>query len=624
MAEIKDLNESWSNNHDGDEVEVFIKKCIRDVMADVKEKYGGVVYESGAIRFYDTEGGTQLGAVTITGTSYSVNVATNMQSTNITILTSDESYPITLTPTTKAMEFGSTEQNDYPEDYTFKLEVDNGVGYVDRTPENNTIKQGGTASVDIRPYMKIGTNRVRIVVTGASSEQPKTLGYSVTLTSLSLSCNHPWHKVWIQGQDFAITNIFFSGNIAKTLHIKVGDAEYTNDYTASTSYDKVPTTFDLTNHTPSASGVVPIELWVTGDGVETKHITYNIMYVSAEDVGKISLICTNNVKKTAYNFTEETLLEYACYGVSSLTSEVIASFKDTNVTLLDTTQNVIPQTVYQLKMSLQIDTVESQGISLNVRLYNDDVVVVENINVDNSNAYLATEGYKFYLNTSLGNNDSADREVIQNSAILQDSNYKAVYTAEWKNFTHADDAWGRDADGNRALVVKADSELKVTDLKPLQFSNTKSATFEFMFRASNIADYNTPIITCMDTEEYTPQSVGFIVFPTRIVLLGTGVRQELFQQLPLSEDRIHHIGVVIQRGYAASSLNIARIYINGCENVTFSFSGGNMFYNSNGINSLRIGQQSTDTYLYMMRIYDIALEANQMFANYLNALIETT
>lgn len=623
MAEIKDLNESWSNDHDGDEVEAFIKRMIREVIAELGEKYGGVAFESGAIRFYDEDGGKQLGAVAITGTSYSVNIDTNIQSTNFTVLTSDESYPITLTPTTTSMEFGSTEKNDYPEDYTFSLEVDNGMGYVDKTPEKNSIKQGGSATIDVRPFLKVGTNRIRIVVTGASSGQPKTLGYTATLTSLSLSCSHPWHKVWIQGDNFAITNIFFAGNIAKTLHVKVGDAEYTKDYTASTSYDKVPTTFDLTNNTPSASGVVPVELWMTGDGVETKHIHYNIMYVSAEDVGKISLICTNKVKSNVYNFTEETLLEYAVYGISSLTTKVVASFKDNDITLLNSTGDVVPQTVYQLKMSLQIDTTESQGISLSVQLSSDNASVEEVMNVDNSNAYLATEGYKFYMNASLGNNDSVDREYIQNSAILQDNNYKAVYRAVGNNMTYADDMWHRDTDGNRALVVKAGADLMIADLKPLQFSNTKSATFELMYRASNIADYDTPILTVMDTEEYTSQSVGFIVFPTRIVLLGTGVRQELFQQLPLSEDRIHHIGVVIQRGYAASSLNLARIYINGCENVTFQFSGGNMFYNSTGNNQLRIGQGSTDTYLYMMRIYDFALEANQMFANYLNALIET-
>lgn len=629
--EIPDLQEDWGYDkknglpYSGQSVQDFIKKMIGQTINDIGMKYGAVSYESGAIRFYDQEGGSQLGAVTITGTSYSVSVATNTQSSNITVLTSDEVYPIVLTPTTTSMEFGSAEQTPYPEDYTFKIEIDAGNGYIDRTPQINTIKQGSSVSFDIRPYLKVGTNRMRIVVVGASSEQPKTLSYTVTLTALSFSCNHIWNQAWIQGNEYKIINIFFSGNVTKTLNVKVGDVLYTQTYPASASYDTVPTEFVLTDKTPPQSGVVPIEMWVSGDGVETKHVTYNIMYVASEDIGNISLICTNNVKKIVYNFTEEQLLEYAVYGISSLDSHVTVSFKDTTIDVLPlTTQNVIAQQAYQLKLSLQVDTVETEGILLEVNLASGDTHVVETMQVDNSNAYLATAGYKFYLNTSLGNNDSADRELVQNTAVVQDASYKTTYTAEWDNFTFADDAWGRDTDGNRALVVKAGSKLQIADLKPFQYSNTKSATFEFMFRASNVADYDNPIITCIDTPEVNSDSVGFIVYPTRVVLLGTSSKQELFQQLPLSEDRLHHISIVIQRRYAASSLNIARIYVDGCENVTFAFAGGNVFYNADGVNSLTIGQASTDTYLYMMRIYDVALEANQVFANYLNALIETT
>ena len=78
------------------------------------------------MRFYDTDGGTSLGAVTITGTSYTVNVETNHKSNNIVVLTSDVSSIITLTPTTESIEFGSTVKEDFPEDYTFKLEIDSG------------------------------------------------------------------------------------------------------------------------------------------------------------------------------------------------------------------------------------------------------------------------------------------------------------------------------------------------------------------------------------------------------------------------------------------------------------------------------------------------------------------
>lgn len=622
MAEIKDLNESWSNDHDGDEVEAFIKKTIRSLMVDVGDKFGDVQYEGGALRFYSESGGTQLGAVTITGTSYTVNVKTNVSS-NFTVLTTDETFPITIEATTKSMEFGSAVQEDFPEDYFYKVEIDTGSGYVDRTPENNTIKEGGQASVDIRRYVVTGNNRIRLVVTGAISGQPRTLTFNANLTSLALSCKHQWNKAWIQGEQFAITNIYFTGNIVKTLYVKVGEEVHSITYPASTQYGSVPTTFDLTDKTPSESCVIPIEMWMAGEDVETKHIFFNLMYVAKEDIGKISLICTNNVKDKVYNFAEETLLEYATYNLNSINAQVVANYDGNSVELINTTQAVVAQTVYELKLSLQIDTMLSEGISLDVTLQNEGAIAEKTISVDNSYAYLPTDGYLFYLNPSLGNNNSSAREQINNSAPLSNE-YKATYTAKWNNFTFADDAWSEDSDGNRALVIKAGSSLEIEDLKPLRYSNNNSASFEFMYRASNIADYDTPIMTCIDTETYDPaKSVGFVVFPTRILLLGDNKRLELFQQLPLSEDRIHHITVVIQREYASAALNLARIYINGCENVTFSFGGDNHFYNASAYNNLHMGQESTDYYFYMTRIYNKALAPNEVFANYLNAMIDT-
>ena len=279
MGNITDLTTSWEGYSKGD-VEDFLKDQIRSMIAELQGKFGDATYEGGQLKFYDESGGTLVGALTITGTSYIVSVDSNVPS-SFTVLTSDASYMLRLTPTTQSMEFGSTTKEDYPEDYTFKFEVDSGSGFVDRTPIQNTIKQGASAEIDIRNYLTTGVNRIRVVVTGAESGQPRTLVFTALLTSLSLSCDHKWHTVWFEGETYAITNIFFSGNIAKTLYVKVGDADpLTTTFPASTQYVSVPTTFDLTNATPSESGVIPIEIWMAGEGVETKHITYNVMYVA--------------------------------------------------------------------------------------------------------------------------------------------------------------------------------------------------------------------------------------------------------------------------------------------------------------------------------------------------------
>ena len=628
--EILDLSQDWGSDPNaggipfsGASVQRFIKRQISNVINQLDGKFGGVIYEGGQIKFYDESGGTLLDTLSISGTSYIVSVDSNVNN-NFTVLTSDKNFYIRLTPTTESVEFGSSVREEYPEDYTFKLEIDAGAGFVDKTPTNNSIQQGETGEIDIRNYLTTGTNRIRIVVTGVLSGQPKTLVYTANLTSLSLNCQHRWNVVWFEGNEYKINNIYFSGNIAKTLHVKVGDIEYTQVYSASTQYVSVPTTFDLTGKTPTESGIAPVEIWITGDGVETQHYYYNIMYVASEDVNKVSLICVNEVKNKVYNFTEEVLLSYAAYNVATVTTTIIGRYEDGKT--WETPSNVVEvnaQTVYPLSISLQIDTITTDGITLEVSLVAGNVSFECTIPVYNSNAYIPTDGARFYLNTSLGSNLTANRTAILNSSSDTNGKFKEVYTATWNGFTFSDDAWSKDPENYKALVVKAGSHISINDLRPLFHSNNDSATLEFMFRARNIADYDTPILTCMNTEEYTSDSVGLIVFPTRILLLGDSKRNIVFQQLPLSEDRIHHIAVVIQRRYASSNNNLARIFINGCENVTFDFDGTNIFCDNSGINSLRIGQQSTDTYLYMMRIYDKALEGTDVFKNYLNAMIET-
>ena len=50
-----------------------------------------------------------------------------------------------------------------------------------------------------------------------------------------------------------------------------------------------------------------------------------------------------------------------------------------------------------------------------------------------------------------------------------------------------------------------------------------------MYRASAVADYDTPIFTCIDTETYNKDtSVGIIIFPTRILVISKETRNEVF------------------------------------------------------------------------------------------------
>ena len=141
-----------------------------------------------------------------------------------------------------------------------------------------------------------------------------------------------------------------------------------------------------------------------------------------------------------------------------------------------------------------------------------------------------------------------------------------------------------------------------------------------MLRASVVADFETPVLQFTDTAldgQGNNVTVGVIVYPTKIQVFGSRERDELAQEVGLSEDTITHLTITWQKDYAGTGKNLCTVYVNGIPNVTFEYNVNSTF--GNGV--LQIGQDSTDTYLYMMRMYSRALEGTEVLANMLNAII---
>lgn len=615
------INTNWNGDEStgglpvkGSRVQEFLRKQLVQLNTATEGKFGAAKYEGGVIRFYDEEGGKELGSIKLTGTSYSITLDSN-RGPNFNVLTSDTDAKITFTPSTTAIEMGQSQGVPFPEDYLFTMEVDSGSGYTDRTPADNAIRSGGSATVDIRNYIKTGSNRIRIIVTGATSQQTRTTVWTANLTTLSMTCNHTWERAWIQGQAYSINEIYFGGNVAKTLHVRIGDQEYTQKFSASQQYTSVAYEFVATDYFPGITGVVQVELWMTAEGVETQRVKFSLMCVKAADIATARLTVVNDLPAEAINYSSQTLFSMATYNRTKVSLGIVADL-DGEVQVVVPVQEMSVQTQTRIPYTttLTIDTEETDNLSLGITV--DEVLYTLPIN--NSNAYIATPGAAFYMQPALRSNGTVDREEIRNTA---PSATKATYAAEWTNMTWSEsDGWTVDADGNKTLRIMAGSTVKVPDLIPLGTSSASSLTVEFMYQASAVADYDTPVLTMMDTDEYDEaNSRGIMLFPTRLMVLSSNERAGVYQRIDLPEDKIIHTAIVMQRNYAGTGRNLCRIYINGRENVTFEYSGTSNF----GTGCLRFGQASTDLELYMFRTYNKALEANDVFTNFLNAMIDT-
>lgn len=585
----------------------------------VSTKFGHAVYQGGTIYFYDENGGTVLGSVTLSGTVYTIDIATNVDPI-FSVLTGDTSKIITITPTTMAGELGE-EPEPFSENYTYVVAIDTGEGYINRF--NGSITAGGSASFDIRAYLAVGTNRIRISVTGAESGQTKTTILTATLTSLMLSCSHSWYTPWYDGEDYTVNNIYFSGAIQKTLHVKIGETELTRTYRANENYSTVATNFVIAaEYFPAdlSSGVHTIELWMTGEGVSTQHISFNIMCVLEGDT--TPLVCINDVATAAVNYSQATLFQFAAINADSVVVAGSVSADGSTYVFPSQTLAVETGTIYTYSTALEVETeAESGTLTASITPYNGETegeADYVTMPLDNSLAFLAASNPVFYMNSALRANTEADRDVWKNN-IAEPASGMDEFAGIWEGFTWSTDGWATDPDGNKAFFVPAGCSGTIPTLAPFDFMGQQGVSIEMVIRSSNIADHDTPILQFV-TMNSSNNKEGFILYPTQVLVLGTSERSEVLQSCGICEDSIVHIMLTLTKNYSGiNGRNLATLYINGIPNVSFSFGSVSQF----GTGGLSIGQEKTDFYLYSMRIYDRPLEGSQAKDNFLNAIIES-
>lgn len=597
-----------------------VQKLIKDELSALQsEKIGSVKYEGGALVFYDKDEGTVISTVTLSGTIYTISLETETPP-SFNVLTGDLTKTVTITPTSKEGSIGQ-ELVSFLENYTWLLAVDSGNGFI--VQKSGLCSSGQSFTVDIRPYLSVGQNKIRFSVTGSESQQVKSIVVTANLTSLVLNCTHTWQKAWIEGEPFYLNGIFFSGNMQKILKIRVDeDVTYSQVFSASTSYTGTSFIYNLTNNFPGTTGIHKIEVWIEGVGVVTPTFTFNIMCIKASDRLTAKLVCLNEIKTEVLNYEDIDCLKFASYGVTQVTFNVTSN--DTIATFLVVSGldiHVNPEEKATFSLNLQVPTEIQTGVTLsisaNVGAGSTPQTVV--IPVNNLNAFPAVSNPTFFMNSSLRSNGSLDKEVL-----INDTTAPAItqYPAVWTGFTWEKDGWATDDKGIKCLSIQAGSHVESVDFKPLsELANGNSLTLEWKMKVDNISDYNNPIMSFMSTETYNENTTnGIIVFPTKLQILNTINRNLVQQSVLFEEGQQLHIIIVFQRNYGNTGLHLCRIYINGIQQCVFQYGGTASFGNG----SLRLGQTSSDLDLYMVRYYNnVVFEADSVLKNWLNTLTQT-
>ena len=628
MSAIIDINEAWAG-HTGLEVETWLKSQLSGMLTSLGGKVGYVALDGSTLKFYDEQGGNVISSISLSGDVYNVAIACNLPQA-FYVLGNETTKIMTITPSTTVSQFGSSTSTPYPETYHYQISVNTGSGYVMKL-DDYTRTSGDSVSFDIRGWLSQGDNYIRVTVTGQLSGQVSSVVYTANLTNLWLTVNHAWQVVWNEGQDYIINGIRFSGNLAKRLHIAVWDGEEWDevgyvDYTASQNYTTTATTYTIPSSAFPASGgndAYGVKLWMTAQGVSTPEAVFNILCVAEGD--DTPMVAINEIVPVAYNWTSGKIFGYAVYGADKATFDLTASLGGQTYTVATGVEatDLVPNTKYEFAYSMEVDTGANSSTTgtLNVAgtaYYGATTGESDTASTvfDNTYSYVATPGALFYLNASTRANSQANKETIVNE-MGASANFPASYSADWTNFSWDGDGWATDPEGHRALFIPAGCSLSIPDLHPLSVFNSypEGMTIEVMLRNQYPADYDTPVFSLFDTEANPNR--GIVIYPTKIVVIGSTEQDEIAQSVNICENQITHLVVSFVKGYEGNSgMNLVSIYVNGISNANFSFAG------SFGAASLVLGQMDTDVYLYKMRVYGTALDSQAVFNNFLNCIID--
>ncbi len=621
--DIRDLDEDWAlddrNNlpYSGKSVQKFIKKGITAAEEGRDRRAGAAYYDiENFTTYYFKDEETKLKWLAegrnedlvlfstefvFTSTLTQITILNKMGGTNLYFTTTQEKAELTVGFLSQQKGITDTSWEEINEDFYVSVAVDKGAkGSYENILEEQLVLNGNDFTVDTKKYLATGANRVKITARGADTGTTKSLVFTTNLTTLYIkAANFTWGTPFVEGATYRLGGLNIGGNLEKTFHLLVSGNNYEKKYEANIGIAQFINTayyFTAMEFPTGGTGVYTVEMWVTGNSIESEHLVYNIMCVANADKTTAQLVAISNVPTTVINYTDNKLFDYAVYdrGNAVASPNVLVEW-GANVIAEETLTNIPTAAINSYELGIEIDS-QDADLQISAEISMGGSVQSATYTVDNSLSYPPTPGYSFYLNPAARNNKQENRELIINAA-----NDEAI-TATWQRMAWSDgvDGWTVDDEGRKCLFIPARSKC-VIDFTPLaKFSG--DITFEFCYKVKNVVDYTEPVITiCDDKEDF----IGLRITPDNILAHSALSKFNLTQGINIQDEVAKDTIITIIRDYKVTYGNLCQIYVDSGKARSFEFDSRDT-WNTNA--KLTIGSDTSDTYLYKVMVYNRGFE----------------
>lgn len=547
-----------------------------------------------------------------------VRVINGMPSTNLYFTTKAEKAEITCSFVSEEKSITETNYEEINEDFLVSVEVDrNFTGTFEKLLSDQLVLNGQSFTFDVRNALATGINRVKVIVKGVMTDAQAHLIYTVNLTSMFLSpSNFTWYTPFIEGATYNLGGMMIGGNLQKVLRIKVAKEGYEKIYEVnigSATYITNAYTFTGLEFPTAGTGIYNVELWLDANGLESEHLKYNIICVSAADQYTARLISVSEQPDKVFNFAENSLFKYAIYNAGAATGtphvKVSSIVKNTPTVLVDEDLVDVPTGApLDYTVAIEIETEEADvQLDAVITFGNEQQTIYA---VDNSKSYPATAGAVFYINPAIRSNAQENKDKIVNA--VDSREYAATF--EYMAWTDGTDGWTTDNAGRKCLRLPARSVCNIPYQPFAKMSGSK--TIEFTYKVENAADYDDPIITICD-DPTSAEFRGLKITPKEIAIHSRDKKDTELQNYKPTDEETLNIIVSVIPNYKTNYGNLVKVWCNGSPVREFSFESNDSWLHSGNI---ILGSQTADLFLYKLRVYESAFGFPNAMANFINSL----
>ena len=480
---------------------------------------------------------------------------------------------------------------------------------ISRGATNNSFSEivaaGETKEIDVTKYLGVGTNnvKVRAVVGEGDSQQVSSISWKVTVVQLTLTSSFNIGTLITAGTDISIPYAL-TGNGNKTLRCYI-DGVDKEDRTISASSSNgsfTITTSNLSHGTHSVQLMAELEL-TDGTKIKSNSIYFGIA---------VRVVGNNNpIIATKFEYSDGTVIasgqtpyipveQYENYSV------IFAAYNPK-----ETPTNV---QVYEMGSLISSSSVSFVLTKLDFRAMS--------YGEENCEIVCGSTTFQFRLisqKSDLDLSEPTDNMTLKLSA--QGRSNADTNKTEWtyNNVTTEMSGFNWGGDGWQGTYLRhkgnARSVVKFRPLEQPSININNALAYLIKFKVSEVSDYDTPVISCMDDN-----GTGFQITPSEAKVVSRGNSEV---SMKMASGDVYEVGFVSfpeytdgASEYEKQNSNMLYLYINGI------IVGGVQRGESDNIYQavpqyISMGSDGATLDVYLMRAWDTFLTDAQMLSCYI-------